>query len=229
METGKKFKNSQLAELGKVLPVEGTTYHSRVVKMANGDEGNTYGSDRGGPEDPLLLILEKLMNAADSVAYTIKESKTPGKFIIMFNHSPKEAAAELAKDKADKAKPKNTSPSANTGTEPPAQNFPAAPPAERTKQTDPADDPFMGYGNRNALLDAKDHYFRWLEKYKMVRDEKADAEFSWRYYLSLAVEIVRESGKKLAPNEVADTAWTLALELYNRYQKMDKTADGFSE
>lgn len=97
---------------------------------------------------------------------------------------------------------------------------PTTPPGEKFNQkAHPAeDDPFFGYGNRNLMLDAKDHYFRALEKYKMQRDISMDREFSFRAFLEAAVSIVKDNAKKLPPGEAADVAWDLAINFYNRYQ-----------
>lgn len=106
--------------------------------------------------------------------------------------------------------------------------FPTQPPPENTKGggKGPLDDPYYGYPNRNAMLDAKDNYFRWLEKYKMQRDVLTDREFSWRFYLELATKIVTETGKKLQPSDLADVAWPLAVTMYNRYQSLKFDQNG---
>lgn len=286
MSGTKQFRHSQLAMLGKVLRKGELDYHYRSVAMADGSEGLFYGDEGDGPENPVLLILDYLMQQGETVQYYVRPNAKGDGNIMWINIDKKDAGNRLAKFQANQANgtvvtpppptqqtetpgvitpptqkvdpppaQKVDPPAAKenpgvisppspqdtkkvetkvdppvTQTQPPKQEvpFPTQPPPVQTKSggRTPLDDPYYGYGSRNAMLDAKDNYFRWLEGYKMHRDEITDREFSFRYFFERALDIVKETGKNLQPSDLRKTAWTLAIEMYNEYRTFNYNENG---
>lgn len=248
METQKpEWRHSKLAEVGNILRHElpEMDYHYRTITMADGEFGKLYGDKGAGPEEPFLLIIPYLMEEQASVKYYVRPSKDGGKIlyidldraVIPRELAKYKAAAEGAKQHVTAAaeavttpvtQTPPTPPAVNKVTVPPQQPFPTQPPPPGVTGSGEKveDDPWMGYGSRDAFFRAKDGHFERMERYKIARDVMLDKEYSFRYFLTEANGIVKETGKKLAPNELSDLAFTLAITLYNRYKALKYDANG---
>lgn len=119
-----------------------------------------------------------------------------------------------------------TTPPATTKSQ--GDDFPSTPPPAKTYGAGDADnyDPWLGYGSRDAMFRAKDQHFLNLERHKIARDFRVDQEFTFRFFFSEARQIVLETGKKLAPNDLADLSFQMAIDLTNRFVALKKNTDG---
>ncbi len=212
---------SQITALGDVtlLGSAPSIFPIRKITMADGKEGDIFGEQGKGLDDPTLLVLEDLMKAKDKIKYKIRRNRSDSGNIIFISIDPAAAATAVAQRGAT-PKPPKESPFQEKVNQPknPADDFPTTPPAnQKTGQVKSDDDPWLGYGSRDAMFRAKDGHFERMERYKMTRDARNDREIKFQFYLRLAVDICKEFGKGLDPTTIPDVAWPIAVNMMNRY------------
>ncbi len=266
MAEEKKFRQSKMSELGAITPHElMPEYHFRSISFDDGSAGLFYGSKNGGADEPILVILDYLLEHGETVGYSAKPNAQKTGTLLFLDLDRAKIPAQLIKYKAaEEAKKTATAaaiPPPAAKVEPPASKVapPAAkveppksetpgekikPPTEPPFKEQPPmpttpppvgfsgsgprteDDPYKGYGSRDAYFRAKDGYFERMEHKKELRDLKNDKEFTFRYFLSLANDTVLQTGKNLQPSAAMETAWTLAETLYNRFQALKYNENG---